>query len=827
MRALQYFFFLLLIIAPVINIHSEQPGKNVAQKSSLVVTYRTDGPLDELDRVRFWLINEKHERRLYPKGRAYIDDPNKNLRMVLIENLPHGKYSLEFMIPNSDARYEKIPIRMFTLTNSRVMKIDQEIKKKSKTIADGTVIIEGGDYQNERPEGVITLPKSGKQFYSYPSSKQEQKSAKLQIQSSLKTARWTLYKNMRRIVSGEGSMDNIRLTPGSRYSIEAEPYEGYSIKVLPKSSFTIDEGETKTIELIYQRIEGFVAIEASLQNGEEVSIVLKPSDQSLPPIKENAAAHNGMLSWKSKALPIGQYHLTIKSSEDFQVIDPMKISVRRGQTTLIRPEFIGSKKLTIKTNSADALYTLMKIDRSQSWTGKGEHFTFENLLPGKYLLTFSNTKDSHYISPPPNRITIPKHHTDVKTISAKYEKAAQLTINSNVSRYRMRIQGLGNGRNTIQEEVYDHSKTLFLPPGRYQIVFSNLKSNGIQGAPAPMTLSLKEGKNKDIFAEYPETSSEKKPATELLAVESMMPESTQTTLSSNPKQHLITIEEGFSILGDTFGDNLENALPAKDVYLDRFDIGTYEVTNEQFAAWLNKAYSEDKIVVKSGGNILDHDGNLICKVYNKSPFSQIFFSENAAKNESFNVHPGKANYPVIMVTWYGADMFCKDHGGRLPTEAEWEKAAAMDPDALKKYRYGFGKNIIDRRWANYKDQDYPIHHEQVLTTEVGFYNGTNTLPLRADDTTVVQTQNAKSPFGAYDMSGNVWEWVSDWYSSDINAIKDMNPQGPSTGKQRVAKGGCYDSTADGVRAAERLALPPNHCDMYTGFRIAFSPKKRD
>jgi formylglycine-generating enzyme required for sulfatase activity len=109
----------------------------------------------------------------------------------------------------------------------------------------------------------------------------------------------------------------------------------------------------------------------------------------------------------------------------------------------------------------------------------------------------------------------------------------------------------------------------------------------------------------------------------------------------------------------------------------------------------------------------------------------------------------------------------------------------------------------------------------VLTTPVGFYNGINTVKK---DSLSIQTKLAKSPVETFDMSGNVWEWVEDWY--DETYYKNMpqdNPKGPSSGSLKVVKGGCYDSLADGVRVAERLGLLPQYSDQYTGFRIALDP----
>lgn len=281
---------------------------------------------------------------------------------------------------------------------------------------------------------------------------------------------------------------------------------------------------------------------------------------------------------------------------------------------------------------------------------------------------------------------------------------------------------------------------------------------------------------------------------------------------------------GRSILGDALSEVEINALPPKEVEISAFSIGTYEVTNAEYAYWLNQGIRKNLIIYATDGVnkgvVFDREGYLLCKTTASEPLSQIRQILDENQNVQFAPVSGKDNFPLIFVTWYGANNYCNDQGGRLPTEAEWEKAAALpsETDAtkpLKKYRFGFSRNEIDPSWANYKSNDTPLGPIKVKTTPVGFYNGQNNL------TASLVTKDAKSPCGAYDMSGNVWEWVSDWYRDGYTQdFVPTNPQGPSKGVTKVAKGGCYDSLAAGVRAAERLSLPLNYCDAFTGFRMA-------
>jgi formylglycine-generating enzyme required for sulfatase activity len=292
-------------------------------------------------------------------------------------------------------------------------------------------------------------------------------------------------------------------------------------------------------------------------------------------------------------------------------------------------------------------------------------------------------------------------------------------------------------------------------------------------------------------------------------------------------QKTVLVYPGKVILGDLLNDSGINELPKRTVTVNGFYLGAYQVTNAQYALWLNKAWKEGEIMFykdpKRRGLIADKEGRLLCKILEADPNSQID-TQSISGNPHFLSMPDKQDYPVINVTWYGAQAYCRTYKLRLPTEAEWEKAAGMEnivnPEKLIKYRYGFSRNTIDKTWANYKYRPLAPESRQVVTTKVGFYNGINKLTNAGKDQQEL-THRAVSPSGAYDMSGNVWEWVSDWYSDEYyKNMPDDNPQGPSKGIEKVAKGGCYDSLADGVRVAERMGLPPEHADIYTGFRVA-------
>ncbi|MHB8877790.1 MAG: formylglycine-generating enzyme family protein [Myxococcaceae bacterium] len=159
--------------------------------------------------------------------------------------------------------------------------------------------------------------------------------------------------------------------------------------------------------------------------------------------------------------------------------------------------------------------------------------------------------------------------------------------------------------------------------------------------------------------------------------------------------------------------------------------------------------------------------------------------------------PAFADYPVIFVSWHQADAFCRYAGGRLPTEAEWEKTARGPVDQRE---FPWGDAPPDCQRANSGGAKGCVGDTDLVGRR----------PLGA------------SPYGAQDMAGNVWEWVADWYAADAyrtGAASD--PRGPATGTLKVMRGGCWDSGASTLRVSCRKPELPAAWADNVGFRCAY------
>ena len=211
---------------------------------------------------------------------------------------------------------------------------------------------------------------------------------------------------------------------------------------------------------------------------------------------------------------------------------------------------------------------------------------------------------------------------------------------------------------------------------------------------------------------------------------------------------------------------LDDEIPRHEVYLDEFYIDRYEVSNAQ--------YDE---CIKAG----------FC-------YAPLLLSSNT--RSSYFDNSRHADYPIIYVTWYDADRYCRWAGKRLPTEAEWEKAAR-------------GPNGMLWPWGDFFNPD------------MGNIRPGGVAPDTRDTTPVGLYPEGTSPYGVMDMVGNVWEWVVDWYDESYYQVSpNWNPQGPASGEKRVICGGSWNSNIGSARAASRAGAPPDGQYFDIGFRCA-------
>jgi eukaryotic-like serine/threonine-protein kinase len=263
-------------------------------------------------------------------------------------------------------------------------------------------------------------------------------------------------------------------------------------------------------------------------------------------------------------------------------------------------------------------------------------------------------------------------------------------------------------------------------------------------------------------------------ATEFIPISTLEPSPSKNI--GKDGMELVYIPEGDFVMGSQGGDDDEQ--PVHSVYISSFWIDQTEVTNAMFAGFLNEMGNQ------SGGG-----ASWLSSV---DPDSMIQLSGGAWKPV-----PGYENMPVVDVTWYGASAYCAWAGRRLPTEAEWEKAAR-------------GTNGGSLPWGGPLDCMYAN------------FGGCKSRPVE-----VGSYPDGQSPYGVMDMLGNVWEWVYDKYGTDYYKQSPLaDPTGPSTGRLHVLRGAAWDtSDPKRLRVTFRYDRDANSAGGSYGFRCALSAKE--
>lgn len=235
---------------------------------------------------------------------------------------------------------------------------------------------------------------------------------------------------------------------------------------------------------------------------------------------------------------------------------------------------------------------------------------------------------------------------------------------------------------------------------------------------------------------------------------------------------MVLVPEGKFTMGNSAGNEDEKP---HEVFLSSFYMDKYEITASRFAAFLN---------ILNDASLIARYGDIDC------PTCTVQTIKNAsAEKGRYLAAKGFENKPVNYVSWTGADAYCRWAGKRLPTEAEWEKAARGTDG--RKYPWGDKEPESDQNLAVY---------------DLSECHGTDWEKMREVDSHPL----GRSPYGIHHMGGNVWEWTADWYDKEYyNRGISKNPKGPDSGVVRVIRGGSWRYIPSDLRVSLRSRNLPD------------------
>jgi len=247
-----------------------------------------------------------------------------------------------------------------------------------------------------------------------------------------------------------------------------------------------------------------------------------------------------------------------------------------------------------------------------------------------------------------------------------------------------------------------------------------------------------------------------------------------STLSRKTLKDMVLVPSGFSIMGSN--DHGEDEAPEHKTYLDAYLIDRYEVSANDFANFLNEV-------------------NNVKGYYLDNKYGTLFYDGR------FKPRKGFENHPINNVNWKGADKYCRWKGQRLPTEAEWEKAARGTDGKI----YPWGNQPPSQKLARYNQVWTKVIKHHVMVPVNIFFEGV-------------------SSYGVHNMAGNVKEWVDDWFDREYykDSANHINPKGQIGGEYKILKGGSWRDLKGFIYSSFRNNnYPGSRLDDY-GFRCAKS-----
>lgn len=464
-------------------------GAEIPENGTLIVTYQTNNKGERIERVRFWLKNENAKQTLYPRGTAFVDDKHKKTRMVVIEDLHPGQYTIEFLVPNLDGRFEAVPERKVKITRGEVVKIDQEIKTRK-------------GYWSNRPKPLKRSSAPDKELTAMAEAPKETPPVNVQAPKETAPAKKEELKEEPKPTAADKDL-NIQEPP-----ISPKPVEEPETEEPPKVEEEINLTFGKLIVSYELREDPALAGSVRFRlNSNERETTVHPkqgSDTEIP-------LHAGKMVMIQN-LPSGPYEIefflegeeNVLAKKSFEIKENLTKSVHQSLKApkgnqevpvaekMPKPSTPPVKKseevlpsVILSANIPTAEFELVNRETGKKYKRKGREVSFDSLPAGKYEL-YLNSYDPYFIPPAKELLEIADGKPVIKEVT--YITLGKVKISTNVPQATAYITPMEHNHPAYKKEVVGGEVTVYLPEGKYRITFNPIKGKKI---PEPVDINVR------------------------------------------------------------------------------------------------------------------------------------------------------------------------------------------------------------------------------------------------------------------------------------------------------------------------------------------------
>lgn len=469
MRKLCFLLSLEIFLLLSINTVSSAEAGGEGETGTVIVTYKTDSKGERLNRIRFRLKGKGGlNHSLYPKGKAFVEDPEGPSRMIVIEHIPIGHYTLQFLVPNTDCYFQEVSPREIIISDGDVVKIDQQIKPIGISRGNESKSIKPQKFSRKKESSYIPIDivKEGVQ--------------KVETTPKDKT-----------ITAREVE---IPIKPSHRETNEAK---GFGKLII---SYDLQTPNNTDGKVKFRLINSNGRITTHPQSGKDTEIPLKSGKMvmiRLVPVGDYSLEFFAENSEEESIHTISYLHIDANKTKSIQ--ESLTYDIEHSTQTTEDEEvqeqisYNDNLELSVTANIPTAIFSLENIEENLSLKGKGRLHTFEGLPPGKYFLSFESS-DPFFV--PPESITIELSEGQDATVEKVFQTLGKLKILSNINAAEAQISDIDDRQNLSKIEITEGMGTAYLPESEYHISFKT--SDPARKPPHPIEVKIRSLQTKEV-----------------------------------------------------------------------------------------------------------------------------------------------------------------------------------------------------------------------------------------------------------------------------------------------------------------------------------------